>query len=222
MESTTQSKSTTGKRGVAGVLARVRAMRLAGALLFLAGAGVFMGIITAESLYPRVYTTGGNMISDLGGTEPPHSIVLQPSAAIFDTTMLVAGALIILGAIGVYAATRSKAVGISTLLFGVGALGVGLFPGDTGGIHELFAMVTFVSGGVAAVLSWRVVAGPLRVIAAALGAVALVNFVAYIVLEDAWFVTGLGVGGLERWIAYPIILWLVGFGGYLMGARADR
>ena len=221
MEITTQTK-TTGRRGVAGALARVRALRLAGALLFLAGAGAFMGIITAESLYPRVYTTGGNMISDLGGTEPPHSIVLQPSAAIFDTTMLVTGVLIILGAIGVYVATHSKAVGISTLLFGVGALGVGLFPGDTGGIHELFAMLTFVSGGVAAVLSWRVVAGPLKVISVALGAIALVNFGAYLVLEDAWFVTGLGLGGLERWIAYPIIFWLVGFGGYLMGARADR
>jgi hypothetical membrane protein len=203
-------------------ITRMRLLRLAGALLFLAGAGVSMGIITAESLYPRVYTTGGNMISDLGGTEPPNSIVLQPSATIFDTTMIVAGALIMLGAVGLYAARRSKAVGISTLLFGAGALGVGVFPGDTGGIHELFAILTFVSGGVAAVLSWRVLTGPMRVIAVVLGAVALVNIGAYLVLEDAWFVTGLGLGGLERWIAYPIVLWLVGFGGYLMGSRVDR
>ncbi len=27
----------------------------------------------------------------------------------------------------------------------------------------------------------------------------------------------LGLGGLERWIAYPILLWITGFGGYLMG-----
>ena len=203
------------------VLGRVRLLRLAGALLFIAGAGVFMGIITAESLYPGAYTTGASMISDLGGTEPPNSIVLQPSATIFDITMMAGGALIILGAAGLYAATRRKAVVIPTLLFGIGALFVGIFPGHTGGIHELFAMLTFVSGGVAAVLSSRVLVGPLRTIAVVLGAIALVNFGAYIVLEDAWFVTGLGLGGLERWIAYPIIFWLVAFGGYLMGARTD-
>jgi hypothetical protein len=27
----------------------------------------------------------------------------------------------------------------------------------------------------------------------------------------------LGIGGLERWIAYPILLWVTGFGGYLIG-----
>ena len=72
---------------------------------------------------------------------------------------------------------------------------------------------------VAAVLSYRSIAGPLRYIAAALGAVALVNLGAYLVLQEAWFVAGLGLGGLERWIAYPVVLWLMGLGGYLMGAR---
>jgi hypothetical protein len=27
----------------------------------------------------------------------------------------------------------------------------------------------------------------------------------------------LGAGGAERWVAYPIVLWLVVFGGYLIG-----
>ena len=50
------------------------------------------GIITAETKYPvfRHYTTQQE-ISDLGGTAPPHSIVTQPSAMIFDTTMIIAG-----------------------------------------------------------------------------------------------------------------------------------
>ena len=30
----------------------------------------------------------------------------------------------------------------------------------------------------------------------------------------------LGEGGLERWIVYPIVLWLVAFGSYLMAAPA--
>ena len=48
-----------------------------------------MGFITAEALYPGVYTTHHNTVSHLGASEPPDSVVLQPSAAIFDITMLV-------------------------------------------------------------------------------------------------------------------------------------
>ena len=32
----------------------------------------------------------------------------------------------------------------------------------------------------------------------------------------------LGEGGLERWIVYPIVLWLVAFGSYLMATPATR
>ena len=42
--------------------------KAAGALLFLAGAVVLMGIITAEALYPADYSTAANTVSDLGGT----------------------------------------------------------------------------------------------------------------------------------------------------------
>jgi hypothetical protein len=73
-------------------------LKLAGALLFTAGAGILMGIITAEALYPAAYSTFENTISDLGATRPPDSVVLQPSAAIFDITMLVTGAMIVVAA----------------------------------------------------------------------------------------------------------------------------
>jgi hypothetical protein len=29
----------------------------------------------------------------------------------------------------------------------------------------------------------------------------------------------LGEGGLERWVAYPVLLWALGLGGHLMGQR---
>jgi hypothetical protein len=37
-----------------------------------------------EALYPGTYTTHDNTVSQLGATEPADSVVLQPSAAIFD------------------------------------------------------------------------------------------------------------------------------------------
>jgi fumarate reductase subunit D len=31
-----------------------------------------------------------------------------------------------------------------------------------------------------------------------------------------------GRGGVERFVAYPVLLWIIGFGGYLMGASENR
>jgi len=201
--------------------APTRLIRAAGTLLFLAGAIAFMGIITAESLYPSGYSTGDSMISDLGGTEPPDSIVVQPSAAIFDGTMIIVGLAVIAAAVCLHKARRRKSLTIPLLVFGIGALGVGIFPGNTGLVHQIFAETTFIGGGIGAILSYRSLTGPLRYIVVALGAISLVNLVGYIILEDRWFVTALGVGGLERWVAYPVVLWVLGLGGYLLAAR-DR
>ena len=80
---------------------RVRAwatdLRLGGGLLFLGGATVLMGIITAEALYPGTFSTAANEISDLGGTRPPNSVILQPSASIFDASMALVGILVVAG-----------------------------------------------------------------------------------------------------------------------------
>lgn len=202
-------------------LTRIRLARIAGALLFVAGAAGLMGIITAESLYPSGYTTGGSMISDLGGTELPNGVIAQPSAAIFNTTMIATGILVVVGAGCVYAASRRSSLAIPLTLLGLGALGVGVFPAHTGLPHQVLAQLTFIGGGAAAIISYRSLTAPLRYIAIALGATALVNLGASIILQDGWFVAGLGDGGLERWIAYPIAIWLMGLGGYLMGARDD-
>ncbi len=113
-----------------------------------------MGIITAEALYPALYTTN-QQISDLGGTRPPDSIVLQTSAAIFDITMLVTGAMIIVAAFLVHRAFRRRAVTISLGCYGAGVLLVGVFPGNTA-LHPYVAMFVFLAAGVAAVLASKV------------------------------------------------------------------
>lgn len=67
----------------------------AGILFLLAGSLLFMGIITAEIFYPQGYTTANSEISDLGATRPPDSISYQPSATLFNWTMILSGLLII-------------------------------------------------------------------------------------------------------------------------------
>ncbi len=137
-------------------------LALAGSLLAVAGGVILMGIITAEALYPAPYATGANEISDLGGTRPPAGIVLQPSAAIFDLSMIVVGLLLAASAVFVHRAYGFRSVSLPIGVLGLAALGVGIFPGNTGAPHAICAMVTFVAGGIAAVTSARVVSGPFR------------------------------------------------------------
>lgn len=196
---------------------RVTDLRIGGTLLVVAGATILMGIITAEALYPGAFSTGGNEISDLGGTRPPNSVVLQPSATIFDLSMIAIGALVLAGAWFVHGAFGRRSATIPLALLGLGAFGVGVFPGYTGTPHALCAMTTFVSGGVAAITVGRVVDGPFRVVSILLGAVALGTLATYLFLGEASPMAGLGIGGVERWIVYPIVLWVVAFGGYLSG-----
>ena len=219
---TTQTMPARGPMGRAAAKARVWTtdLRLGGLLLTVAGATILMGIITAEALYPATFTTGGNEISDLGGTRPPDSRIFQPSAAIFDVSMIAIGILVIAASWFVDRAFGRRSVTIPMTVLGIGALGVGLFPGNTGNPHAIFAMVTFVAGGVAAISAARVASGPFRLVSLVLGAASLVTLVTYMVVGDAGPMASLGIGGIERWIVYPVVLWVVAFGGYLSG-RGD-
>jgi hypothetical membrane protein len=196
-----------------------RQRRIGGALLGSAAAVIFLGIITAEALYPAPYDTAENTISDLGATLPPHSVILQPSATIFDLTMIASGLAIIAGAYFVHRVFSRKAVTIPLALLGLGALGVGVFPGNHLAPHQLFAMTAFISGGIVAVLAATILVTPLRQISVALGIVSLISFLLAMFFLEWGPVARLGEGGIERWIVYPQVLWLATFGGALMGPR---
>jgi hypothetical membrane protein len=193
--------------------------KLSGALLLVAGAAILMGIVTAEALYPASYSTHRNTVSDLAAMRP-HNLIRQPSAAIFNWTMIVTGVLIIVAAYFLHRALRRRSVAVPTALLGIGVLGVGIFPGNHLTEHQLFAMLAFAAGSIAAILSWKALSSPLRYIALALGTVALVSLIGGLFFIGWAPVARLGDGGIERWIAYPVVLWMVSFGAYLVSRPA--
>jgi hypothetical protein len=103
--------------------------------------------------------------------------------------------------------------------FGIGVLGVRIFNGSWGTVHALFAMTTFIGGGIAAVMTFRIVQAPFRFVTVALGGISLFVLFSYIFMGDDSPFMELGEGGLERWVAYPVLLWALGLGGHLMGQR---
>ncbi len=194
-------------------------LKRAGTLYFLAGSVVLMGIITAEAFYPTGYSTANSEISDLGSTIPPASVIYQPSASIFNGTMLVAGLMVLIGTAYLHAFFRKLPVTIPLGLFGLGLVGIGFFPGNHVPYHGLFAMLTFLSGGVSALAVFKISSGPIRYIGLVFGSVALATWFIAVFSPDILF-SVIGNGGTERWVAYPIMLWLTGFGGYLMNGFA--
>lgn len=196
-------------------------LRLAGAMLFLAGSITLLGIISAEALYPAPYSTGANEISDLGGTRPPESVILQPSATIFNASMTLIGAMVIGASALVQRGLRRLPFTIPLLLLGVGALGVGVFPANTGAPHTMSAMLTFIAGGLACVAGALVTRGPFQVLSVMFGAVSLLALASYVLPDAGAPLVALESGGLERWVLYPIVLWITGFGGYLAGRTGE-
>jgi hypothetical membrane protein len=191
------------------------------AMLILAGATILMAIVTGEALFGAAYTTSQNTISDLGSTWQPGDIVREPSATIFNTAMLASGAMIVVAAATYWRAHRSRSLATALLLLGVGMLGVGSFPGteigghpSTAGLHPPLSMLTFIAGGLCGVLAYRVTTAPFRYVSLTLGLVSLAS----LVLSGPLSSSELGAGGVERWVAFPVVLWVVAFGGYLLGA----
>ena len=203
-------------------LVRQRLPAVAGVLYSSAGFVLLMGIITAETKYPvfRHYSTRQE-ISDLGGTRPPHGLVTQPSAMIFDTTMLIAGVLLLAGAFALWRLYRNRLLTVMATLFGVGALGVGIFPGNTTP-HWFVAMIAFVFSALTAIAAVRVTSAPFRFMSLAVGLLSLIALIVSFLGDSSPVAKSIGIGGVERWVVFPMILWLVFFGGYLLASRQRR
>ena len=198
---------------------RPRLPSVAGILYSSAGFVLLMGIITAETKYPvfRHYTTRQE-ISDLGGTRPPQGLVTQPSAMIFDTTMLIAGVLLLAGAFALWRLYRHRVLTVVSTLFGAGAFLVGIFPGNTTP-HPYVAMIAFVFSALTAIAAFKVTSAPFRFMSLGVGLLSLAALIAGELGDNSLFVKSIGLGGTERWQVFPIILWLAFFGGYLLASR---
>ena len=176
--------------------------KIAGLLLAIGSILSVLGIITAEALYPG-YSTSENYISDLG---------VGPSALIFNSSVFLLGVLAVSGVYFIQKAFSFKLFSILAAIAGIGAMGVGLFTEDAGVIHGAFSLLTFLFAGISAIASYRLQKPPLSYLSIMLGTMSLVA----LILFSSDIHLGLGKGGMERMIAYPALLWMVGFGGHLM------
>jgi len=189
-------------------------------ILFTFGSLVFLLLTTAaESIYPN-FSLQNNAISDLAalGTS---------TVAIEGTAILGLSICWIVGAYYLFRNTGSRGLMMLNLLPGIGFLIAGLSPENFNIVIHSSGTFAFPVGAIAAILSYRSIRSWFRFVSVLLGAVSLV---ATFVIFAGWRLgpcgtcgyqqalnqLALGLGGWESMIIYPLLLWLVGFGSYLL------
>jgi hypothetical membrane protein len=164
-------------------------------MLILVGITQFLLLMKiAEFIYPN-YSVSSNYISDLG---------VGSTAYIFNTSIIILG---LLGMTAAYLLLRwDKTFSILLFISSLGALGVGVFPENMGILHTIPSLITFLFSGIAAIYSYKVDKTTAKYIWPILGIISLIS----LVLFASKSYMGLGPGGMERMIVYPVFIWLIG------------
>jgi hypothetical membrane protein len=139
---------------------------------------------------------------------------------IFNSSVFLMGLLLIIGAYFLHRALNFTMLTVMLVLTAIGTMGVGLFTEDFGAIHTVVSLIAFLFGGLSAIFSvicsyvhkFKLVKMPFSVIAVILGLMTL----GALALFAGGIYLGLGKGGMERMIVYPLLMWGAGFGGYLI------
>lgn len=84
--------------------------------------------------------------------------------------------------------------------------------------HGIFSLLTFTSGGISAVLSYKIISAPFKYVGIFFGSISLVTWCAAVFAANI-IISFVVMSGAERWLVYPIVLWITGFGGYLMNTK---
>jgi len=182
----------------------------AGALLTSGGLLFLILVTVLESIYPN-YSVHANSISDLLAVGTSTSPVGEPLLFVMAVSWMA-------GAFYLFRRSGKRRLMVLNMLPGTGLLLAVLSPENVNvSIHSIGAVLAFIPGAIAAILSYRIIRSPFRYFAAFLGIFALsatvTEFGAY---NTSLVQQTLGPGGWERMIVYPLMLWLVGLGSYLL------
>ncbi|MDG6995136.1 MAG: DUF998 domain-containing protein [Nitrososphaerota archaeon] len=177
---------------------------------FLAGAAEFLLLTTiAESLYPA-YNVRDQALSELG---------VGHVALLWNASLFLLGVAVIFGGYFAHRSMASRLSATLSFILGIGFVGAAIFPlNSPTGIHGFFGLLAFASGGLFALTSYRVVGSKgMKLFSILFGVYSFIS----LVLLGFDVNLGLGVGGMERMIDLPLVIWLSAFGGYLLHTRNE-
>lgn len=152
--------------------------KIAGLLLIIGSIQFMLFVTIAETLYPG-YNTGINTLSDLADLP-----IYEPSATIFNITVFLLGLCLAVVSYLIYKLFKAKIFPALLVISGIGIMGVGIFPGHTGGTHVLFAMTSFIFGSLAVITSFTILRDSLlKYIIPVLGAIGFIDLLLVIIFR---------------------------------------
>jgi len=215
----------------------------AGLAIFVGAVQFAILLVVSEVIYttassPHIFGTGNetgyaysvasNYISDLGANcLPSGACYIPPSALLFASSVVILGLTLVICAYYLHRAFRWMPATLLVAITGLGAIGVGVFPETMAVPHEIFSLVTFLFVGLAAIASYKLQKKPLGYLSVILGVLTIASLILAVpatwqfrlTASSSGFYLGLGIGGIERLVAYPAILWAISFGSHLMATE---
>jgi len=195
-----------------------------GAILYVSCLQYYVVQVVVGREWRPHYSWSRNTISDLGNTVCGRwngQPLCSPQHDVMNLSFVVLGACMLFGSLLIRQAHfdgRGASIGFGCMeIAGVGVVLVGLFPENSiPTLHGLGATLSFLFGNVSIVVLGCSLKLPLilRVFSIFLGVLALAALIAY----ETSYSAGLGHGGLERVVAFPQSIWLIGMGAYLLSS----
>lgn len=172
-----------------------------------AGMLAMLAITAATSMYPT-FSIRNDAISTLGGAGVPTEFF-------WNSVLIIVGLLWIWSTTHLFRKSGRKIMPVFFYLAAIGFILVGSSPWDQfPTTHYFGAQLAFLFGSISCISGSRITKGAISTISIISGLLSLgVYFTGYIGLGNLF-----GSGGVERLIYYPIILWSIAFGGYLLNA----
>lgn len=166
---------------------------------------VILALTAGVSIYPK-YSVRYDAISYLGSAGVPTEIF-------WNSTLVIVGLLWITSTFILFRTREKKFWSITFYLTGAGLILVGLSPWNQFPLtHYIGAQLAFIFGALSCLVGSRIVTGSMSKISVFAGLFSIFAYLSgYIGSNNL-----LGSGGIERMIYYPILLWQIAFGGYLI------
>jgi hypothetical membrane protein len=195
-----------------GVVYDVLALRRAGQILFIEAA-LFLIVLVLCAGIAREYGLPGHTLSRLG--------ILPATAFLFNGSLIALGMLNFLAAYFFFRGGTRLFTALAFVLAGLGAAGAGAVNvAISNDVHTVFAAIGFLGHILIPFALTRSADGAMRLLSYVAGISSVAFLLVWVVaLAGHTDESGqTGTGATQRMIVYPLALWIMVFGGYLVGS----